>query len=142
MSTINTDVEFFLELGRAQTMLTRRFDNGLGGIGFNEFIILYFLSIAENERMRRIDLAEKVGLTPSGITRLLAPMEKIGLIQREAYAEDARVSHVTLAPGGKTKLTEGMERAEILAEDILTAAGIKNTKDFTEALHKLSRLRL
>jgi DNA-binding MarR family transcriptional regulator len=119
MSNIHPSVEFFLALAKTQTILARRFDNGLGGLGLNEFIILQTLSQAPDERMRRIDLATKVGLTASGITRLLAPMEKVGLVKREATKDDARVSFVALAPGGKRKLAEGMERAEQLAEDLL-----------------------
>lgn len=142
MSNINAQVELFLELGKAQSIIARRFDRGLGGLGLSEFMILYHLSIAENQTMRRIDLAEKVGLTPSGITRLLAPMEKIGLIKKETFAQDARVSQIMLAPGGKTQLEEGMERAEILAEDILTDVGIKNVKDLMEGLRKLGKTRV
>ena len=51
--------------------------------------------------MRRVDLAEQVGLTPSGITRLLNPMEKIGLIEKEDNPRDARVSLVALSSAGK-----------------------------------------
>ena len=93
-------------------MVTRRFDGSLGGISFTEFMILYHLSQANDEKMRRIDLASKVGLTASGITRLLLPMEKIGLIKKESNAQDARVSFVLLALGGKTKLEEAVENAE------------------------------
>ncbi|HBP00339.1 MAG: Transcriptional regulator, MarR family [Candidatus Uhrbacteria bacterium GW2011_GWF2_41_16] len=141
MSNIQPSVAFFLELGRTQAIMARRFDSGLGGLGLTEFMILYHLSTAENERMRRIDLAEKVGLTPSGVTRLLAPMEKVGLIKREAYAEDARVSQVMLVSGGKRKLEEGMERAEVLTEDIFSAVGIKNPKALLETLRKLGKIR-
>ncbi len=138
---MHTEVEFFLELARAQAVLARRFDSGLGGLGLTEFMILHALSQAEDERMRRVDLAEKVGLTPSGVTRLLAPMEKVGLVKKEANTEDARVSFVMLAPGGKRKLSEGMERAEVLAEDLLEMTGLKSFKDLIGPVHKLGLLR-
>jgi DNA-binding MarR family transcriptional regulator len=141
MSNSSSQVSFFLELAKAQNHIGRRFDCGLGGLSLNWFVILHALNAAEDQRMRRIDLAEKVGLTPSGVTRLLAPMEKIGLIKREAADQDARVSYVALAPGGKRTYEEGLERAEVLAEDILSATGIKDTQKFTEALTKLCRLR-
>ena len=142
MTHLHPPVEFFLALAKTQAILARRFDSGLGGLGLTEFMILYYLSVAPEEQLRRVDLADKVGLTPSGITRLLAPMEKIGLGIRVAYAEDARVSQVMLAPGGKRKLEEGMERAEILADDILSATGITNTKPLVAALQKLSRFKI
>lgn len=125
MKSLSPAVKFFLNLARIQAVMTRRFDRSLGGLGLSEFIILYHLSQARDERMARIDLAEKIGLTASGITRLLAPMEKIGLIKREANALDARVSLVMLAPGGKMKLEEGIERAELLAKEIIPAGKLR-----------------
>src|SRR5947207_15424264 len=87
MKKISSQLNFLLNLATAQAKMARRFDGRLGGfhgLGQNDFRILYYLSQADGEKMRRIDLAEKLGLTASGITRLLMPMEKIGLIKREA----------------------------------------------------------
>ena len=92
--------------------------------------------------MRRVDLAETIGLTPSGVTRLLAPMEKIGLVKRESHDGDARVSYVTLATGGKRKFTEGMDRAEVLAEDIFAEVDLKTSKELIETLHRLGNLKI
>lgn len=136
---VNTSVKFFLDLAQVQAVLTRRFDSGLGGLGQSEFMILLALSQSEGESMRRIDLAERIGLTASGVTRLLAPMEKVGLIKREANAEDARVSSVMLAKGGKQKLEEALERAEVLAEDVLPGGSGKKVKEFSEFLLEMKR---
>lgn len=123
MKPISPNLSLLLSLARAQAVLARRFDSRLGGgLGLSDFVILYHLSQAEGERLRRVDLAEKVGLTASGVTRLLAPMEKIGLVSREADARDARVSFVLLAPGGKRLLTERLERAELLAGEAIPPA--------------------
>jgi DNA-binding MarR family transcriptional regulator len=84
--------------------------------------------------MRRVDLAERIGLTASGITRMLIPMEKIGLVERDVSAQDARVSFVMLAPGGKRLLTEAQERAEILAEELFPQESIKKIETFNETL--------
>ena len=122
MKAISPALNFFLQLAKVQAVMSRRFDGRLGGgLGFNDFMILYHLSQAEDEKLRRVDLAEKIGLTASGVTRLLAPMEKIGLIRREAHAQDARVSYVMLAPGGKRLLGERLEKAEMLAQEAVPA---------------------
>ncbi|MFT4517793.1 MAG: DNA-binding MarR family transcriptional regulator [Halioglobus sp.] len=71
------------------------------GIGLTEYLVLHQLVLATNQTMRRVDLAEQVGLSPSGITRLLNPMEKIGLIEKELNPRDARVSLVALSVAGK-----------------------------------------
>lgn len=56
--------------------------------------------------MRRNELAERVGLSPSGITRLLNPLEKIGLVEKESNPRDARVSLVTLSGSGRQVFEE------------------------------------
>jgi DNA-binding MarR family transcriptional regulator len=136
MSKISTNLKFFLDLAKLQSVLSRRFDNGLGGLAMNEFMILLTLSQAEDQKMRRIDLAEKIGLTASGVTRLLLPMEKIGLVKKEVNKEDARVSYVMLAAGGRNQLQEGLERAELLSDDLLPA----KTKKLEELADLLAEL--
>ncbi len=140
--TISPALQFVLDLAKAKTVAQRRFDSRLGGgIGLNEFMILFILSEAGNEKMRRIDLAQAVGLTASGVTRLLAPMEKIGLIQREANPADARISYVTLASGGKRILSEQLEKAELLATDLVPDSLLKkigSTSPLLEAISTLS----
>ena len=47
--------------------------------------------------LRRVDLAERVLLTASGITRLLEGLERGGLrLPKETCASDARVSYAKL----------------------------------------------
>jgi len=127
MKQKETKLQFFLDLARVQAILTRKFDGRLGaihGIGMTDFMLLSHLAKAPDEKMRRIDLAEKIGLTASGVTRLLIPMEKIGLVRRETDKQDARVSYVMLAPGGKRLFTDALEQAEVLAEDIIAASHV------------------
>lgn len=142
MTSLTSSVAVFLELAKTQAVLTRRFDAGLGGLGLNEFMILSHLSSAENETLRRVDLAEKVGLTQSGITRLLAPMEKIGLVRREACADDARVSYVVLAPGGKQKYQDAVERAELICEELLAAANVENAELLSQTIRAIGLARI
>ena len=115
MTEISKPLKTYINLYKILTESSRRFTGGLEGLGFNEFIILYHLENAGNKKLRRIDLAEKIGLTASGVTRLLAPMEKIGLIEKEAAARDARVSYVKITPAGERNLSDTKERAEELA---------------------------
>jgi DNA-binding MarR family transcriptional regulator len=131
---INQKVQLFVDISRAQSMLSRRFDSSLDGISLNEFIILLNLTLSKDGKMRRNDLAEKVGLTPSGVTRLLLPMEKIGLIKKESDKNDARASFVLIAPGGKRKFKEAMERAEILSNDLLPKTSNKEIEAFSNLI--------
>jgi DNA-binding MarR family transcriptional regulator len=137
MATISTQIKFFLNLAKLEAVMGRRFDRGLGGLGFSEFILLYHLSQARDEKLSRIDLAEKIGLTASGVTRLLLPMEKVGLIKREADKQDARVSFVCLASGGKRKFSEALERAEQLTDEIISAGKVKDVEKLSNILTEL-----
>lgn len=134
MHAISPTVKFFLNLGKTQTILSHRFDRGLGGLGFNEFLILYYLDQSDGQKMRRVDLAEKVGMTASGVTRLLLPMEKIHLIKSGPVEQDARVRFVTLTAAGKEKLKEALERLEIFAEEIMPAAKTKEIEALSDLL--------
>ena len=49
------------------------------GLTINDYEVLLRLSRAEGRRMRRVDIAQEVLLSPSGITRLLEGLEKAGL---------------------------------------------------------------
>lgn len=71
------------------------------GISLSEYLVINQLYVATNQKMRRSDLAEQVSLSPSGVTRLLNPMEKIGLIEKEDNPRDARVSLVALSEAGR-----------------------------------------
>ena len=123
---MNSTINFLVCLAKTQTVIARVFDGGMGnGIGFHEFLILYHLKQSDNEQMRRVDLAEKVGITASGITRMLLPMEKIGLVKSGSVNEDARVRTVSLTEGGNLKLTEAQERLQYLFEELME----KNKKE-------------
>jgi DNA-binding MarR family transcriptional regulator len=111
-------LEQWIEFARLSAIGARQFPAGLEGLGFSEFVILHHLSLAPQEQMRRIDLAEKLGLTASGVTRLLLPMEKLGLVTKEKHLRDARVSLVKITKAGKRNLQESLPYAEALAEKL------------------------
>ncbi len=100
--------ETVLQLYKVQNQLLRRIDSAMmvHGISNTEFMVLFHLSQSKQHSLRRIDLAKKVGLSASGVTRLLKPMQKIGLVEKEASARDARVSLVKLTRGGKRIFSE------------------------------------
>ncbi|MCE7039373.1 MarR family winged helix-turn-helix transcriptional regulator [Dyadobacter sp. CY312] len=139
MSSISESLKFFLNLNVVQAMAVKRFDTKLSshGISLNDFLILYHVSQAPEEKLRRMDLAEKIGLTASGVTRMLSPLEKIGLVRREANSRDARVSYVKLAPAGRRILNDAMATAESASEQILNSVKTKKAEDFNKFLIEL-----
>lgn len=139
MRSTSPSLRLFLNMTMIQAQTARRFDARLSahGISLSEFMILFHLSAAADEKLRRIDLAEKVGLTASGVTRMLAPMEKIGLVQREAYERDARVSYVKLSPGGKNILQDAFGSAEMAADDLFVGTDESQIESFSALLQQM-----
>jgi len=66
------------------------------GLTINDFEALLHLSRAEEGRMRRVDLAEGLLLTASGVTRLLDGLEAAGYVERAACASDRRVVYAVI----------------------------------------------
>ncbi|MFJ4920798.1 MarR family winged helix-turn-helix transcriptional regulator [Streptomyces sp. NPDC088725] len=113
-----------LRLVRAQMALTKRFDaslSGLHGVSLADFTTLLCLGQAPGGRMRRVDLAGALGMTASGVTRGLAPLERIGLVTRETDARDGRVAYAALTDTGRERLTEMLVTAEHVAAEIFAA---------------------
>jgi DNA-binding MarR family transcriptional regulator len=74
------------------------------GLTINDFECLLLLARAEDRRMRRVDLAQSLILTASGVTRLLEGLEREGLVDRAACESDRRVTYAVLTEAGHAKL--------------------------------------
>ncbi len=93
-----------LSFAAAWNRLERRLDSSLGsirGISLAEYRLLRALADAPNARASRVDLAHAVGLTPSGVTRALRPMEKLGIVSTVKSKRDARLAIAALTPAGR-----------------------------------------
>lgn len=122
-------------LARASSLLARRFESGLpGGLGFSDFMILLHLHASPSGKMRRVDLADQLGLTASGITRLVAPLEKLGIVKREESERDRRVVYVVLSPGGKRLFNEALESAEYNSQRIIPPETAANFEALTASM--------
>ena len=105
-------LDMFARLVRAHSAVTRLLSAQLQeehGLTINAYEALLRLSRAEGDRMRRIDLAESLLLTASGVTRLLDGLERSGYIANEECASDKRVSYPVLTDRGRAKLVEASE---------------------------------
>jgi DNA-binding MarR family transcriptional regulator len=106
-SRTTPEIQAWVALLRAHATSTRRFNAELvseHGLTLNDYEVLLHLSHAEGGRLRRVDLSERVLLTPSGITRLLEGLERCGYVERASCASDARVTYAQLTEGGEAKL--------------------------------------
>jgi len=98
-----------LTFANAWNRLERRLDNSLGairGISLAEYRLLRALGDAPSAQASRVDLAHAVGLTPSGVTRALRPMEKLGIVSTVKSKRDARLAIAALTPAGRELLDD------------------------------------
>lgn len=76
------------------------------GLSVNEFLLLAHLDNAPARQLPRVELAKRMHVSASTVTRMTAPMEKVGFIARETSGRDARYAFVVLTNAGRTRLTE------------------------------------
>jgi DNA-binding MarR family transcriptional regulator len=111
-----------LQLAYARTVVVRDVDATLGGyhgLGLNDLALLLELHSTPDGRLRRLDLAERLGITPSGVARQLAPLERRGLVGRESHPADARLAIVVLTEAGARIVGDVLPTAEEAATRVL-----------------------
>ena len=94
---------------RAHAALTRELSARLEaahGVSLRDYDVLVQLYHAPEHRLRRIDLARTVILSPSGITRLLEGLERAGWVGKHQCDSDQRVTYAVLTDAGLTKIEE------------------------------------
>ncbi|HVB26301.1 MAG TPA: MarR family transcriptional regulator [Mycobacteriales bacterium] len=94
---------------RAHALLTRRLEAELlvaHDLSLASYDVLVQLAEATGQQLRMSELAERVLLSPSGITRLVDRLQRAGLVRREACASDARGTFTVLTGAGLRRLRE------------------------------------
>ena len=92
-------VAFFV----AQGVLAKRIDAELeaaGCVTLDVYDVLLSLEESPERRLRMSELADRVLVTRSGVTRLVDRLERQGLLKREACPNDRRACHATLTAAG------------------------------------------
>jgi DNA-binding MarR family transcriptional regulator len=103
------ELDTWIRFLRAHATILRQLNAELvaeHGLTVNDFEVLVHLSRAPERSLRRVDLVERVLLTPSGITRLLDGLERAGLVERAECATDRRVVYAKLTRAGLVKLAQ------------------------------------
>lgn len=131
----------FVSLLRAYSHATRLLSAQLTadhGLTISDYEVLLRLSRAPDRRMRRVDLAEQVLLTASGITRLLDGLERSGYVERGACESDRRVVYAVLTDAGLTKLREASESHVAQIDEYFTSR--YEDAELTELAQLLGRI--
>ena len=117
----NSSLAAILRLMRAQSFVEARVDPGLGavhGLALRELMFLMQLDQAPLNRLRRVDLANRLNVSQSTVTRMALPLEKLGFVKREADPRDARVGYVVLTKAGRQRVADARATLERSAAGI------------------------
>lgn len=115
----NPDQQLVLAIARSWDRLLARLDSGLNhvvGISFAEYRLLRAIAEAPAGRASRVDLAERVQLSPSGVTRALQPLQKLGFVETQKAERDARLALASLTDAGEELVTN----ASGIVDDVAT----------------------
>ncbi|GAB1821349.1 MarR family transcriptional regulator [Herbidospora sp. RD11066] len=94
---------------RAQMRITRSIESDLlesHDLAMASYDVLLQLSEAPYRRLRMNDLADRVLLSRSGLTRLIDRLQRDGLVERQACPSDARGLYAVLTDKGEALLEE------------------------------------
>jgi DNA-binding MarR family transcriptional regulator len=94
---------------QAYAVVTRRLEAELSAernLSLAEYDALVQLTIADDRRLRMSELAERVVLSRSGVSRLVDRLEADGLVARRACPTDGRVSWAEVTPAGLDRLRD------------------------------------
>ena len=108
----STSLDAWICLLRGHAAATRTLSAELvsdHGLTINDYEALLRLSRAENSSLKRVELAESLLLTPSGVTRMLDGLERVGYVEKGSCPTDARVTYAVLTDAGRRKLEEASE---------------------------------
>ncbi len=150
------ELEAWVGFLRSHSAITRQLNVDLlnaHGLTLNDYEVLVHLARADGQMMRRVDLAQSVVLTASGITRLLDGLERCGYVEKAVCASDARVSYAKLTDGGAREARRGHDNAprrgrRALHEPLLARRARDARRaavapaDDRQGLRRLARLRL
>ncbi len=107
----DTALQTWVQWLRSHGAITRRLNADLvgeHGLTINAYEVLLHLARSPDRQLKPVDLAGRVVLTPSGMTRLLAGLERDGFVERTSCATDRRVSYARLTDEGVRQADRGI----------------------------------
>lgn len=126
-------MEALLALARASAVATRTLE--AQGLSFADIRLL--LALRATAGVRPTDLARELHLSASGVTRMVLPLEKLGIVAREADPTDARASKVLLTPAGLALLDDALAHVAEKGAKLLRRLSVGQTKQLQRLLEEV-----
>lgn len=97
------EMEAWSAFSRSRTDLNAALERDLKptGLSLGDYQVFVILTRSDAQSMRMCDLAEQLGLSPSGLTRRLDGLVKAGWIERQSAEHDRRVMLAVVTPDGR-----------------------------------------
>ncbi|WP_433149665.1 MarR family winged helix-turn-helix transcriptional regulator [Actinomadura nitritigenes] len=113
------------------------------GLSVNEFCVLHHLAGPDGRHVRMQQLADKLVLSQSATTRLVARLEKRGLLTRVLSEEDRRGIYAEATPEGHELHAEAAPTHNAALDDALAAAArLPELAPLVTALEGLANLKV
>ncbi|KQW57338.1 MarR family winged helix-turn-helix transcriptional regulator [Variovorax sp. Root411] len=125
-----------LAISRAHASLNLKLREDLGafhGLDYEDFTLLHQLLRAEGGRMPTADLSRALGLPMSALLRKMVSLEKTGLAERTAGAEDNR-RHAAIRPGGRKLMQAAVTTVEAICADAVKSLAPESLPQVNAAL--------
>lgn len=138
------DVEMhaWRSLLRAHARVLARLDAELQasqGMSVTDYGVLVELSEQEGGRMRMSELADRLLLSPSGLTRRLDGLVSSGLVERHRCPTDRRGAYAVLTPTGQTRLqTAAPDHVEQVRRHFIDRLSRKQLEALADALDRVN----
>jgi len=108
-----------LNLLRASGSIQERLNGGLSavhGLSLQEMLMLMFLDSEPRSRLSRVELARRMHVSASTITRQLVPLEKRGIVSRQPDERDARLTYAVLTEAGQQLVADARKSLRSTSE--------------------------
>ncbi|MFG2101014.1 MarR family winged helix-turn-helix transcriptional regulator [Micromonospora echinaurantiaca] len=113
-------------------------------VGLTEYRALVYLSQAADKELRVNDLAQRVGLNQSSVTRLVSRLEAKGLTRRDICLDDGRGVYAVITEQGEALLKQVRGPYEQRVRELLGNVGVHfpqlDARQLGQALGDVGRL--
>lgn len=133
-------VTTFLDVQWAYREMQKQYDAVLARFGLTEsrFIILVFLSHAENQQLSPSDIADKLGASRATVTKLVKGMTDNGWTRKVGNLDDRRASLVQMTAAGGELLRKFLPHNFRSINTLLGSLSIEERATLRELLNKIS----
>lgn len=126
----------------AQRLVIRETERRLAEAGLPPlawYDVLYNLYVSAEEAPRQCNLAERIQLSPSGLSRLLDRMVERGVVERHEASGDRRAAELRVTEAGVELMREMWERYGRVIEEHFAPAAAGHEEELSEVLWATAR---